>query len=108
LHRWQEWDKAIAAIGMAAGPQTAVMALALPAAGEGMVVAGGGFIAKIGDMGTIGLLDVAPTILWLLDVAPPKQMTGRVWDELWQPEAGWSEEEQQALFQHLKGLGYLA
>ncbi|MCX6032697.1 MAG: hypothetical protein NT169_25870 [Chloroflexi bacterium] len=109
LHRWQDWDKAIAAVGMAAGSHTAVIALALPpAAGEGTVVAGGGFIAKIGDMGTINLLDLAPTITWLLDVAPTSQMTGRVWDELWQPEAGWSEEEQQALFQHLKGLGYLS
>jgi hypothetical protein len=85
------------------------MVVGLPTATrDGVLVAGGGFIARLGDVGTMDLLDLAPTILWLLDVPPPRQMTGRVWDELWRPEAGWSEEEQQALFQHLKGLGYLA
>jgi len=107
--RWQEWDKAIAGIGMAAGAQTAVMVVGLPTATDpGVLVAGGGFIAQLGDVGTMDLLDLAPTILWLLDVPPPRQMTGRVWDELWRPEAGWSDAEQEALLQHLRGLGYLS
>lgn len=109
LRHWQEWDRTIAGIGMAAGPQTAVMVVGLPTAADpGVLVAGGGFIAQLGDVGTMELVDLAPTILWLLDVPPPRQMTGRVWDELWRPEADWSEAEQEALFQHLRGLGYLS
>jgi hypothetical protein len=109
LGRWQAWDQAIAPLGLAAGAQTAVMVLGLPADSEdGVLIAGGGFIAQAGDLGTVNLLDLAPTILWLLDIAPTQQMTGRVWDELWRPEAGWTDAEQEALFAHLRGLGYLS
>jgi len=110
LHHWLRWDKEIAPLGIAVDAQTAVMAIFLPSGGEreGALVAGGGCIAPLGESPAINLLDLPPTILWLLDVAPSKEMTGRVWDDLWQSEASWTEAEKDALVNRLKGLGYLS
>jgi hypothetical protein len=111
---WQAFDEVLARIKTDAGAQTAVMVLGLPTSeDEGLLIAGGGFFAAAGDMGTVDLLDVAPTVLWLakprtsLDVPVGGTMPGRVLDEIW-AETGWSDEEREVLFKHLQGLGYLA
>jgi arylsulfatase A-like enzyme len=69
------------------------------------------------------LIDVAPTILHLLGISVPRDMDGRVLEEIWpeaqtiryddtdsaasQQKAVYSAEESDLIEQRLKGLGYL-
>ncbi len=96
---------------------------------EGVFIAAGGDIAGPRRLSDASILDVAPTVLYLLDVPVPADMDGRVLTELFDPafvsahpvrtadgahpgetprgDADFSAEEMDAIQTHLRGLGYL-
>jgi predicted AlkP superfamily phosphohydrolase/phosphomutase len=83
---------------------------------------GGGINSKVADFHP-RLIDMAPTILHLLGMTVPRDMDGRVLEEIWpdpqtvryddsdntvsQQKATYSAEESDLIEQRLKGLGYL-
>jgi len=105
------WDRKLEALAAAAAAdrQTTVMAILLPntAATDGRLVAGGPGIASLSNPGSIDLQDLPPTILWLLDAEPPREMAGRIWYEMRKTDAELTAEEMDILTDHLRGLGYL-
>lgn len=103
----EDWQ-VIEALASAAGYEAAVMVVGLPAGGApGLMVAGGGMIAAAGDLETIDLLDLPPTILAWLGVPVPGYMSGRALDSLRRPDEGYTPQELDMLTEHLRGLGYL-
>jgi len=97
---------------------------------EGIVIAWGAGIKRLGEVPPISIMDIAPTVLYLLDVAIPSWMDGRLLREWivpsllaqappeWrddQPEesghqdgASWTEEDEEEILERLRGLGYLS
>jgi predicted AlkP superfamily phosphohydrolase/phosphomutase len=97
---------------------------------EGIFIAKGDIIKKGGNIFTASILDIAPTILYLLNIPIPSDMDGRVLMEVIDPlyasshsvqyqqvseraklrgyvEQPLSVEEERELFKRLKRLGYL-
>ena len=90
---------------------------------NGVLIAGGSAIRRPGQDFRPHLVDLAPTVLHLLDLPVPSDMDGRVLEEILvssqkvryedpgvaAPHAtgGYSREESELIEQRLKGLGYL-
>jgi hypothetical protein len=72
----------------------------------GIVVIGGDAVASLGDLGTLHLFDVAPTLLSLCEVPIPSWLEGDAVEVRSTSDAPLSDEEQAILQQHLSGLGY--
>jgi predicted AlkP superfamily phosphohydrolase/phosphomutase len=95
----------------------------------GMIALHGPDAATTGRLPEVAIVDVAPTILWLLDLPIPDDLDGRVLTEFFQPQAlldrparsmvaaeapapissspGWTPAEEQAVLDRLRDLGYL-
>ena len=108
-HTWQQWDKEIEKLALGAGQGTTVWVLALPDKAEdtAWLLAGGADVATVGKSGPVNLIDLAPTILWWLDVDPPPSMVGRILEEVKEVDSGLTDDEMDMLTDHLRGLGYL-
>lgn len=94
-------------------------------ASSGIIACRGPHFRGGAEVSTVSMLDVAPTVLALLGVAPPTDVDGRVATELLSgppppvseppaptPERGeqpatYSEEEEELLRERLRGLGYI-
>jgi predicted AlkP superfamily phosphohydrolase/phosphomutase len=97
---------------------------------EGICVMKGENIHKGREMSSCEIIDLAPTILYLLDMAVPSDMDGKVLEELFDPsffenhpvryrkphegemdikilDAGATREDKQEITDLLKGLGYI-
>jgi hypothetical protein len=105
----ETWDRDLKGLSRTAAPQAGLMAVGFHPAGgtPGLLVAGGGFLASAGNLGVIELADLPPTILWLQGVTPPEGMGGHLITELGVLEEGHTEDDMEALFDRLRGLGYL-
>ena len=97
---------------------------------DGMLMAVGAHIQAGSRLGDTALADIAPTVLYLLDVPIPSDTDGRVLREILSPSLirsrpikrdegsktrpsefltdGWSDEDEKELIEHLKDLGYLS
>jgi predicted AlkP superfamily phosphohydrolase/phosphomutase len=90
---------------------------------EGLFVFHGPLVKKIPERQTADLLDLTPTMLWLLDQPVPDNMDGRVLSELFDLDrpvrqvaaarveddhpSGLSESDEAAIMRTLKNLGYI-
>lgn len=96
---------------------------------EGIVIARGAGIRRLGEVSPISIMDIAPTVLYLLDVAIPSWMDGQLlrewivpslltqappeWRDEQPGESGvrdnisWTEEDEESVLERLRGLGYL-
>jgi hypothetical protein len=105
---WARWDQYLSSefAGSALGRMNMIVALPTNRNAEGLLVLEGNGIAALGDLGTLDLLDIAPTVLSLFQVPVPSWMEGEVVDVLEQDDYPLSDEEQELLQKHLSGLGY--
>ena len=93
---------------------------------DGMLIARGPAIRQMQELAQTSICDLAPTILYLMGLPIPEDVDGRVLDEMIAPSildkrattyrpslsgevdlVSWTEEEEAAVTEHLKGLGYL-
>ena len=94
---------------------------------EGILVAAGDSLKKGDRIEGAAILDLAPTILYLMDCPVPRAMDGRVLGALFEPDAlnrrpvrfsdrdlirgpegrTFSEEENEEIRKHLRGVGYV-
>lgn len=94
---------------------------------RGIFVAAGGPVSPFKELGTISILDVAPTVLYALGCPIPRQMDGQVQEQLfgdqytlrnpprWEEShsidqgegTGMTAEEEALIAEQLRGLGYL-
>jgi predicted AlkP superfamily phosphohydrolase/phosphomutase len=97
---------------------------------DGVFIAAGPAISKSGEVANLSILDLFPTILYTLGRPIPDDRDGRVIEEIFDPaylaenppayvpaarvqsrrdggEGGLSEDEEAAIAERLKGLGYL-
>lgn len=94
---------------------------------QGVFIASGPSIIRGSDIERHNLMDVAPTILHLFDLPVPKEMDGRVMEEIFEErrevqltetvvgkrktrgdQQNYSLEEQKEIEERLRGLGYLS
>jgi hypothetical protein len=106
---WEFLDREIESLALAAGSQTTLIVVALPNQDDerGLVLAGGHKIAPLGNPGPASLLDIAPTILWLLGTEVPASSNGRFLQDILKSDSDLTQDEMDLLTEHLRGLGYL-
>jgi len=94
---------------------------------EGVVVASGPGVRNLGEIEAVSIMDLAPTILYLLGERIPRWMDGRLlrewiapdrlvgapprWSDVpykgRQRDTSWTDEDEQEVVARLRGLGYL-
>jgi hypothetical protein len=106
---WELVDKAVESLALAAGSQTTLLVVALPDPdeGRGIVVAGGYQIAPLGNPGPVNLIDIPPTISWLLGAEVPASSSSRILKDILKSDSDLTQDEMDILTEHLRGLGYL-
>ena len=106
---WQSWDDHIGGLTKVAdyNPIILVLAIADKDQGKSWIFTGGSKIASLGNPGPVNILDIAPTILWILDIDIPQSMEGRIMNEILDTGMDFTAEEMDLLTDHLRGLGYL-
>jgi hypothetical protein len=106
--KFHQLDREIETVALAAGPKTSIMIISFPAPEQtGWLILGGPKIASIGNPGPVDLMDLPPTILWLLGIDVPPYMPGQILEEILDSGSDLTQEEMDILADHLRGLGYL-
>lgn len=119
---WHRVDEGLGRLLALAGPETTVVLIAGEESADvrtaqdppdqldwGLVIIADELVGPAIKLGHVEVVDIAPTILGLLGVQIPEEMTGRVLEEVVAPgdPTGLTEEDSLLIQNHLMGLGYL-